>query len=123
VLNSNFGNLVNRILKLFKDYELPNIPASDEVINKIKETKEKVCNSLEKVEIKNYVNSFCSLIDFSNKYLSIKAPWKNKDNLDEFNQTMIDCFYLLVAIDILIKPLLIKSSEKIEQMLNIQIDY
>jgi len=47
---------------------------SNEIIEKIKETKEKVCLSLEKVEIKNYVNGFCSLIDFSNKYLSIKAP-------------------------------------------------
>ena len=121
VLNSNFGNLVNRILKLFKDYDIPNMEPSNEIIEKIKETKEKVCLSLEKVEIKNYVNSFCSLIDFSNKYLSIKAPWKNKENIDEFNQTMIDCFYLLIAIDILIKPLLIESSKKIEDMLNINI--
>jgi len=123
ILIANFGNFVNRTLTLAKgiDFDLGfeiNSDLENSVLNFIKEAR----SALENFEFKKYAETIIRLSDLGNKYLSKKEPWliKNREEKD-FKETIYNSLFIVLALYLISKPLLINSVKEISKFLQIEI--
>lgn len=123
ILIANFGNFVNRTLTLAKDCNFGESFKIEKdleayVLKLINETKK----SLGDFEFKKYAEIIVQLSDFGNKYLSKKEPWliKNREE-KEFKETIYNSLFIVLALLLISKPLLINSAKKISKFLQIEI--
>ena len=125
-LVATFGNLVNRIESLIRnnfDNEIPNptnIQLEDEkMINLIKETYEKTYKFLELRQFRNGLKSIMALAQEGNKYIDLKAPWKQvKEDTNKAATTLWVGINLISNLGVLISPFLPKTSEKITNLIS-----
>ncbi len=119
------GNFVNRVLLFIKRSLKNKIPENweldNEVLHTIKEVKEKTESFLEKFEIKNGLKELMKLPAYGNRYFDHKAPFKTlKTDLKECQRTIANCLLLIKSMEILFRPYLPFSCEKIRKFLNIE---
>ncbi len=124
VLIGNFGNFVNRILSLSKELNFnKDILIEDEIKETTEQCFKNAKNYLDKVELKNYIKETLKLSDKGNKYLEKREPWKQKkEDQASFLKTMFNALYLLMALTLLMKPTLPRTTLKIEKMIGIKFD-
>lgn len=117
---NKFGNFVNRTLK-FKG--LDNIPSGnmDEQISKIiNETYEITSKYIESLEFKKACNKIVELIEIGNKYYDERKPWiQNKENIEEFNNTIYTCANVIANLSNLLEPIMPETSNRLRKYLKI----
>ncbi len=116
-LIGNYGNFVNRVLNLSKGLDLKSKFSVSPVITKRSEKAFRdAYKSLSANRYKDYVEAFLGLADFGNKYLTEKKPWEaKKSDFTNYRQTMIDSLYLLLALNLIMKPMMPGASKNLEK--------
>ncbi|MEO0122176.1 MAG: methionine--tRNA ligase subunit beta, partial [candidate division WOR-3 bacterium] len=119
------GNFVNRVLLFIKrnlkgkvpeDWELAN-----EVLETIKEVKIRAENFIENFEIKNGLKELMKLPSFGNQYFDYQAPWQSvKSDLKKCEKTIANCLILIKSIEVLFRPYLPFTCEKIRNFLDLE---
>ena len=119
-LVDKFGNFVHRAL-IFGYRHFKKIPRRGELdefdrdaLNKIRETKKKMEEHLEKVELKKAFQAWRELAIYANVYFDRKAPWKLiKENIKKCGTAINISLQIVKALAILGYPYLPFSSQKI----------
>lgn len=121
-LIGNFGNFVNRVLNLGQDIKVKNQETISIEVKKQVETAFKAGReALTALRFKDYCETFLRLSDFANKYLSEKKPWElKKNNPADFRKTMVDCFYITLTLNLLMKPMMPDASSRLEKQLKMK---
>lgn len=119
-----YGNFVNRVL-LFIKKNLSTIPEAREfnreVLDKIAEVKRNAERLLESFQIRDALKEIMQLPAFGNRYFDYAEPWRTlKTDKDKCNETLFHCLKLIEACEILFRPYLPFTSEKIRRMLNLE---
>ena len=119
------GNFINRVLLFIKRSLKNKIPENweldNEVLQTIKAVKEKTENFLERFEIKNGLKELMKLPTFGNRYFDHQAPFKTlKTDLKACEKTIANCLLLIKSMEILFRPYLPFSCEKLRKFLNIE---
>ena len=118
---NKFGNFVNRTLKFKGLTEVPIGIMDKQIIDKIKETYEKVSEYIEKLEFKKACNKIIELIEIGNKYYDERKPWiQNKENIEEFNNTIYTCTNIIANLSNLLEPIMPQTSEILRKYLKIE---
>ena len=118
---NKFGNFVNRTLKFKGLTEVPIGIMDKQIIDKIKETYEKVSEYIERLEFKKACNKIIELIEIGNKYYDERKPWiQNKENIEEFNNTIYTCTNIIANLSNLLEPIMPQTSEILRQYLKIE---
>ncbi len=119
-LLNKFGNLVNRTLK-FKGIEEITVGKLDlSVVEKIKETYQKVGETIEKLEFKQASAIAMELVEFANKYYDDKQPWiQKKQDIEAFNDTIYNCTVIIANLSNIFEPFMPEVCEKIRKYLHL----
>ncbi len=119
-----YGNFVNRVLLFIKKNlsEIPRIREFDqEVLDKIQETKRNAERRLEDFQIRDALKELMKIPGFGNRYFDKNQPWLTlKTNKEECQKTIFHCLKLIEACEVLLRPYLPFTSEKIRKMLNLK---
>ena len=117
---NKFGNLVNRTLK-YKGLEtLPRGEVNVNIKNLIEKTYEEVKKEIENIEFKKAGQLVMELVEAGNKYFDEQKPWVLKnENVEEFNNTIYTCAYLIANLGNLFEPFMPKSAKKIREYFGI----
>lgn len=126
-LNDALGNFIHRSLSFINLYFNGRVPSPSklsardiEFQNKIKNSPKIVGKLLDKVKIRDALNSIIELARDGNQYLSEKEPWhKIKNNKEDASTTLFLTTQLVHALSILIQPFLPSIAEKIWMQLNL----
>lgn len=117
---NKYGNLINRTLK-FKGLE--EIPAGNmnlEIKSKIEQTYKEVSEAIEKLEFRKAIEIIRNLVEDGNKFYENEQPWKQqKENIEEFNNTIYTCSNLVANLSNLYEPFMPTSSKKVRELLDI----
>jgi methionyl-tRNA synthetase len=127
-LNDALGNFIHRSLSFIYLYFNGSVPSPSKLSVRDREFQNKIRNSsriveklLDKVEIRDALNTIIELAREGNQYLSEKEPWHRiKDNKEDASTTLFLTTQLVHALSILIQPFLPSISEKIWAQLNVQ---
>jgi len=90
-----------------------------EVKKIIKESKE----NLEECKFREFIRNIISLSSLGNKYLEEKSPWKLNKKSSEFTKIISNALFILLAIQLLLKPLLPQTTKKLSQLTSIDINF
>ncbi|TAG02816.1 MAG: methionine--tRNA ligase [Cytophagia bacterium] len=130
-LVATLGNFINRAFVLSEKYTENKVPqlfdleqVDVDLLKNLKEIPTKIENSIENYRFKEALNFYMELARIGNKYMQDNAPWqlakdleKNKNRID----TILHLSLQLVAnLAILGEPFLPFTSQKINQLLNIE---
>lgn len=130
-LVATLGNFINRAFVLSEKYTDNKVPqlfdleqVDVDLLKSLKEIPTKIENSIENYRFKEALNFYMELARIGNKYMQDNAPWqlakdleKNKNRID----TILHLSLQLVAnLAILGEPFLPFTSQKINQLLNIE---
>ncbi len=125
-LVGEYGNFVNRnfayLVKKFNGY----IPKGQMDCN-IREIIEKIYylvgSEIEKGNMRSAISLIFDLVKIANKYYDEKKPWiQVKEDIKSFNDTTYTCICLIANIANMFEPFMPKSSHKIMEMLNMNIN-
>jgi len=124
ILIGNIGNFINRTLnlsKIGKNFSKKDIEKDIEFQVKkiIKESKE----NLEECKFIEFIRNIISLSSLGNKYLEEKSPWKLNKKSSEFTKIISNALFILLAIQLLLKPLLPQTTKKLSQLTSIDINF
>ena len=118
------GNFVNRNLSfILKKFE--GKITEGKIDDKIKEATLNAYNNIgdliEKAELKSALTEIMEYVSLGNKYYDERQPWiQVKENIDDFNDTTYTCVYMMANISRLIAPFLPKTTQKINNILNLK---
>lgn len=117
---NKFGNLVNRTLKYKGLTNLPEGKINPEIKALVEETYKNVKDAILNIEFKKAGNFIMDLIEQGNKFFDEQKPWvQAKENIDEFNNTIFTCAYLIANLSNLTEPFMPKTAKKIREILNL----
>ena len=122
-LIANFANFINRTLsfldsKFAGELPQPKLTAKDKDFWKAVEKQiDLIINSLEKVELRHGLEEILALSALGNKYFQENGPWKD---LERAKTVIYICANLCLSLSLLIQPYLPATSQKILQMLNLE---
>lgn len=117
---NKYGNLINRTLKYKGLEEIPNGIMDSEIKEKIQKTYVEVGKSIEELEFRKAITLIRNLVEDGNKYYEEQQPWKQqKDNIQEFNNTIYTCSNLVANLSNLYEPFMPTSSKKVRDFLDI----
>ncbi len=116
----NLGNFFNRTLKMSQEVSVNIDALEDEVIDKVKTNSEKAKKLLLENKYRDYAQTILDLSNFGNKYLSDNKPWKKEGK--EKEGILTNGLFVCLGLQAIIKPLLIKSVEKLENITNVSFD-
>ncbi len=119
------GNFINRVLLFIKRNLKGKIPENWELTNKIlepiKEIKLRAENFIENFEIKNGLKELMKLPSLGNQYFDYEAPWQSvKSDLKKCEKTIANCLVLIKSIEVLFRPYLPFTCEKIRNFLTLE---
>ena len=118
---NKYGNLINRTLKYKGLEEIPNGIMDSEIKEKILKTYVEVGKSIEELEFRKAITLIKNLVEDGNKYYEEQQPWKQqKDNIQEFNNTIYTCSNLVANLSNLYEPFMPASSKKVRDFLDIK---
>lgn len=117
---NKYGNLINRTLKYKGLEQIPNGKMNEEIKEKIKATYIEVAQKIEKLEFRKAIEIIRKLVEDANKFYEEQQPWKQqKENIEEFNNTIYTCANIVANLSNLYEPFMPTSSKKVREMLNI----
>ncbi len=125
VLNDTVGNFVNRTLSLAEQWFDNQVPdanltdADEEVVEEAEEIVEKYQEKFEEHDLKEALDEALKLARLGDQYLSDEEPWNNEERREE---TIYVSVQLCRAIGATLYPYTPEASEKIGDMLDIEID-
>ena len=117
---NKYGNLINRTLK-YKGLEtIPNGKMNVEFKNKIENAYIEVGRAIENLEFRKAIAIIRNLVEDGNKFYEEQQPWKQqKENIDNFNNTIYTCSNLVANLANLYEPFMPTSSKKVRDLLDI----
>jgi len=121
VLIGNFGNFVNRTLKIAEGFSINHKILEDRVVEEVEKRIKGAKRNLLEPEYKKYIENLLALSDFGNKYLSEKEPWKIEDE-EEKTAVLSNAVFMVLSLQAIIKPLLIESVKKLENIIGVNFD-
>ncbi len=122
ILIGTFGNFINRTLTLAKGMTVQPEWLESEVVSETKRYLENARQALIGTEFKNYAETVVALADFGNKYLSRTQPWTLKDDKDALAKAIINALFVIAALLLISKPLLVETNEKLQKLLGIDFE-
>ena len=121
-LLGKWGNFINRTLVFINksfNGKLLNSEIDQEVEYKLKRLFETVGEDIDNGNVKEGLIKIFDFINYANKYFDEKEPWKlAKENIEECNNVLLNCVNIILNVNILLKPYLPFSCEKVEEYLN-----
>lgn len=113
ILIGSIGNFVHRALVLASRANLN----PDLIQSKTEIATEKLValalDALKNCSFKKYSGIVQELADFGNKYLSQNKPWALVENDAEFNRILSNAAYIVLSIQVLLKPILPETYDKL----------
>lgn len=110
---NKYGNLINRTLKYKGLEEIPNGKMNNEIKDKIENAYIEVAQAIENLELRKAIAIIRNLVEDGNKFYEERQPWKQqKENIDDFNDTIYTCCNLVANLSNLYEPFMPKSSKK-----------
>jgi methionyl-tRNA synthetase len=122
------GNLVYRVLSFaYKNFGVvPDGVITDEVVAKIKKTKEEVISATEDYEFKKLVDAVMKLADFGNSFFQREEPWhlikQGDQGRERCGEIIKNVLQLIKAICILLEPVMPTKMEEVWQQLSMEGD-
>lgn len=121
-LLGKWGNFINRTLIFINksfDGKIKNTQVDKDIEEKLKVLFNEVGINIDNGDVKEGINKIFDFISFANKYFDEKQPWiLAKNNVDACNDVLYNCVNIIYNINILLKPYLPFSCEKVEEYLN-----
>ncbi len=118
-----YGNFVNRVLLFIKKNlgEIKEGKVEDEVRAKIEEVKKEAENLIERFRIRDGLKVLMALPSFGNRYFDYQEPWRTvKSDRKRCEKTIFNCLKLIEACEVLLRPYLPFTSEKMRRMLSLK---
>ena len=117
---NKYGNLINRTLKFKGLEEIPAGNMNEEIKNKIEKTYKYVSEAIEKLEFRKAIEIIRNLVEDGNKFYEEKQPWKQqKENIEEFDNTIYTCSNLVANLSNLYEPFMPTASKRVRELLDI----
>ncbi|WP_342268886.1 methionine--tRNA ligase [Spiroplasma endosymbiont of Aspidapion aeneum] len=127
-LANNFGNLISRVSNMIiinfggilNKVDISNFF----IFNTIKKIYEKYVEQMNEYEIANATKTALELGNICNKYIEEVQPWilKKQNKLDELNNFLYELQYGIIALNIMLRPILVKSSVIISEQMGVNED-
>jgi methionyl-tRNA synthetase len=111
-LAGGIGNLLARVVVLAKEVDIKK--ATEEIIERVKETEEKRVSFLEEFKFNSCLFEIYSLIKFADQYIEKNKPWQKKE--DSF-QVVSNLVFIVKEIARMISPFMPEASEKMLQQI------
>jgi methionyl-tRNA synthetase len=126
-LADTFGNFVNRVALFVKKNYAGRIPdgansraEEQEVLKAIEEAPGKIGGMIERFEIKNATQELMRLPALGNRYFDYQEPWRTfKTDKPACERTLNVCCRMISALEILMRPFLPFSADKVDAMLGL----
>jgi len=123
VLIGTFGNFINRVLSLSKDIEdFDKTDLNEKVLKDLKKMINNCYQNVAKCECKLFAQSVINLADYGNKYLNVQSPWKLEKTSSEYKKVMTNALAIVLAINLVAKPLIPTTMEKLSKMIGVGFD-
>ena len=117
---NKYGNLINRTLKYKGLEEIPNGNMNEEIKTKIENAYIEVGQAIKDLEFRKAITIIRNLVEDGNKFYEDQQPWKQqKENIQEFNNTIYTCSNLVANLSNLYEPFMPTSSSKVRKLLDI----
>ncbi len=122
-LLATFGNFLYRVLYFsWKNFGEVEMEVDDEVIVKIRETKEKIIDALNKWEFKMVCDAFMELAAFGNSYFQNEKPWDLiKQDKNAARKVISNSLQLAKALIIFAYPVMPESMKKVAKALGLDL--
>ena len=121
-LLGKWGNFVNRTLQFInKSFEgrLTNLTVDNEIEEKLINLYDEVGSNIEDGYTKDGLDKIFNFIAYSNKYFDEKAPWTlAKEDKNKCEEVLYNCCNIIINVNNLLKPYLIKTTESVEEFMN-----
>ncbi len=122
---ANLGNFINRTFKLAENQDfseanlLPLLEDENKTVEYFLSHGKKL---IEDCKFRDYAENMLSLSAGGNLYLSNTAPWKIKDDPEQYASVVFGAIKVTVALAVMLRPIAPESSIKLTKMLGIEID-
>ena len=94
---------------------------NNEIKDKIENAYIEVAQAIENLEFRKAITIIRNLVEDGNKFYEERQPWKQqKENIDDFNDTIYTCCNLVANLSNLYEPFMPKSSKKVRDLLGIE---
>ena len=112
--------MINRTLKYKGLEEIPNGNMNEEIKTKIENAYIEVGQAIKDLEFRKAIAIIRNLVEDGNKFYEDQQPWKQqKENIQEFNNTIYTCSNLVANLSNLYEPFMPTSSSKVRKLLDI----
>ena len=131
-LSNLLGNLISRtismVIKYFDGF-IPNqleiLNEDIELINSVKNLKDKVTSCMDQLKISNALSEIFNCISLSNKYIDETKPWilgKEEQSKDRLKTVLYNLCESIRVFSILLGPFMPNTSKQIKSKLNYDVD-
>ncbi len=122
-LIGTLGNFIYRVLHFaWKNFGEVRMKVDEEILEKIREVKEKIEKSIRAWEFKEVCDAFMELATFGNEYFQYKKPWELiKKDRDECERVLANAIQLVKALIVFSYPVMPKSMEKVAKAMNFDV--
>ncbi len=121
-LLGKWGNFINRTLQFINksfNCTLTDSKIDSEIEDKLKKLYIEVGNLIDDGNSRDGINKVFDFINYANKYFDEKQPWiLVKEDTNKCNQVLFNCVNIIFNINILLKPFLPNTCDKVENYLN-----
>ena len=126
-LNDVLGNFIHRTLTFTRDIFGGAVPKlgryteeDEKIVAEIAKKHSEVEQSLDKVKLKDALNSAIDLARAGNQYLTLQEPWKDKERRNNVINLSLN---IVAALSIILEPFIPESARKIRKFLNLDENY
>ncbi len=120
---ATLGNFIYRVLYFaWKKFGRIRMDVDEYVLEKIRETKDRILSALNKWEFKEVSDAFMELAGFGNEYFHSHKPWELiKKNKEECERVLSSCIQIVKALIIFAYPVMPKTMKKLADIIGIEI--
>ena len=94
---------------------------NNEIKNKIENVYNEVAQDIENLDFSKAISIIRNLVEDGNKFYEEEQPWKQqKENMEDFNNTIYTCCNLVANLSNLYEPFMPKSSKRVRDLLEIE---
>lgn len=123
-LLGKWGNFINRTLQFINksfDGKLNKSNIDPEIEEKLKQLFDEIGSDIDNGDVKEGLHKIFDFISYANKYFDEKQPWiLAKTDVDKCNEVLFNCVNIISNVNILLKPYLPFSCNKVEDYINIK---